>query len=51
MLDITAAQVKAKEYDLKHWPEGKSPNEIAIRITEKFLKTPHTRIFREHTRN
>jgi rhamnogalacturonyl hydrolase YesR len=43
MLDITAAQVKAKEYDLKHWPEGKSPNEIAIRITEKFLKTPHTR--------
>lgn len=29
-------------YDLKHWPKGKSPEEIGKRIAVKFLDTPHT---------
>ncbi|MBP7463024.1 MAG: glycoside hydrolase family 88 protein [Bacteroidales bacterium] len=30
------------DYDLKHWPEGKSPEEIGKRIAVKFINTPHT---------
>ena len=33
---------KDKNYDLKHWPQGKSPEEIGARIAEKFLNTPHS---------
>ena len=29
-------------YDLKHWPKGKSPEDIGKRIAVKFLETPHT---------
>ncbi len=31
------------DYDLKHWPEGKSPEETGKRIAFKFLATPHSR--------
>ena len=37
---IVNAQPSA--YDLKHWPKGKSPEEIGTRIAVKFLNTPHT---------
>lgn len=30
------------DYDLKHWPKGKSPEEIGKRIAVKFLKSPHS---------
>jgi rhamnogalacturonyl hydrolase YesR len=39
---------KPKEYDLKHWPKGKSPDEIGIRIAEKFLKTAHSKYGNTH---
>jgi rhamnogalacturonyl hydrolase YesR len=37
-----------KDYDLKHWPKGKSPLEIGTRIAEKFLNTPHSRYGNTH---
>lgn len=43
IINIVFAQVKTKEYDLKHWPKGKGPEEIGTRITEKFLQSPHKR--------
>ena len=43
ILVFTDAQEKIKEYDLKHWPEGKGPEDIGIRITQKFLNSPHKR--------
>lgn len=30
------------EYDLSHWPKGKSPIEIGNRVAEKFLQSPHS---------
>lgn len=39
---------KPKEYDLKHWPKGKSPDEIGTRIAEKFLKTAHSKYGNTH---
>ena len=43
MMGAATAQVKIKEYDLKQWPEGKSPQMIGKRIAIKFLNTPHSR--------
>ena len=40
---FASLSAKTKEYDLKHWPEGKSPLEIGSRIAGKFLKTAHSR--------
>lgn len=31
---------EVRDSDLKHWPKGKSPQEIGIRIAEKFLEPP-----------
>lgn len=39
----TVINAKTKDYDLKQWPEGKSPVEIGTRIANKFLKTAHSR--------
>lgn len=36
------ANVKTNESDLKNWPEGKSPQEIGVRVAENFLKSPHS---------
>ena len=36
----TNAQVN--NYDLKHFPKGKTPKEIGLKTAEKFLKTPHS---------
>ena len=30
--------------DLEHWPVGSSPQEIGLRIANKFLKTPHSQL-------
>jgi len=40
---VSGVDAKQKGYDLKHWPNGKSPVEIGTRIAEKFLKTAHSR--------
>ncbi|MDP2061358.1 MAG: hypothetical protein Q8J97_16555, partial [Flavobacteriaceae bacterium] len=31
------------DYNLKRFPKGKTPQEIGIRIAEKFLRTPHSK--------
>lgn len=43
LFTLASLNAKTKEYDLKHWPEGKSPLEIGSRIAGKFLKTAHSR--------
>ena len=45
---VLSIQAKPKSYDLKHWPDKKSPVEIGTRIAEKFLKTPHSRYGNTH---
>ena len=42
------ANAQSKDYDLKHWPQGKSPQEVGLRIAEKFLNTPHSRYGNTH---
>lgn len=32
----------AQDYKFKKWPNGKSPEEVGMRIAEKFLNTPHS---------
>lgn len=36
----SVASKSIKEYDLRNFPQGKSPREIGSRITEKFLEPP-----------
>jgi len=43
LLMTAGTQAKPKDYDLKHFPKGKTPLEIGTRIAEKYLKTPHSR--------
>jgi len=45
---VFGLNAKTKEYDLEHWPEGKSPVEIGTRIADKFLKTAHSRYGNTH---
>jgi unsaturated rhamnogalacturonyl hydrolase len=39
-----------KEYDLKNWPDRKSPEEIGTRVAERFLKPPHSHYREEATK-
>jgi len=48
LLMAIGLNAKPKDYDLKHWPAGKSPLEIGTRIAEKFLKTSHSRYGNTH---
>ena len=41
ILSIIGCGRKAS-HDLTSWPEGSSPEEIGLRLAEKFLSTPHT---------
>jgi rhamnogalacturonyl hydrolase YesR len=34
--------IQEKPYDLTNWPEGKSPEEIGVRIVNKYLSLPHS---------
>ncbi len=43
LLLFFSAHSKVKEYDLKNFPKGKTPQEIGTRIAEKFLRTPNSR--------
>ena len=38
----TIAVGQNRDYDLKNWPTGKSPQEIGLRIAGKFLNTPNS---------
>ena len=31
-----------KNWDIKHFPEGCRPDEIGVRLTERYLRTPHS---------
>lgn len=43
MILIVANSVgQNKDYDLENWPVGKSPQEIGLRIAEKYLNSPHS---------
>jgi len=46
--NIPFSDVRSKAGDLKHWPEGKSPEAIGKRVVEKFLNTPHPRYGNTH---
>jgi rhamnogalacturonyl hydrolase YesR len=48
LLAVVGLNAKTKDYDLKHWPEGKSPLEIGTRIANKFLNTAHSRYGNTH---
>lgn len=43
LLLTAGTQAKPKDYDLKRFPNGKTPLEVGTRIAEKFLNTPHSR--------
>lgn len=45
---VISVDAKTKEYDIKSFPKGKSPQEIGTRIAEKFLKTAHSRYGNTH---
>ncbi|WP_033565293.1 glycoside hydrolase family 88/105 protein [Sphingobacterium sp. SYP-B4668] len=32
----------SQSYDLKHFPKGSQPKEIGIKLTERYLETPHS---------
>jgi len=45
---VFSLSAKTNDFDLKHWPKGKSPLEIGTRIANKFLATPHSRYGNTH---
>lgn len=45
---VLSLSAKTKDFDLNHWPNGKSPLEIGTRIAYKFLATPHSRYGSTH---
>src|SRR5512133_2807160 len=42
MLNLTLTNGQTKNYSLKKWPAGSSPQEIGTRIAEKYLDSPPT---------
>ena len=43
LLFAAAPNVQAqKSYDLKKFPKGCRPEEIGVRLTERYLQTPHS---------
>lgn len=43
LLLAAAPSAKAqKSWDLKHFPKGSQPEEIGVRLTERYLRTPHS---------
>jgi unsaturated rhamnogalacturonyl hydrolase len=43
LVGISAAGAQGQAFNLKKWPDGKSPIEIGERISRKFLNSPHSR--------
>jgi unsaturated rhamnogalacturonyl hydrolase len=39
---VLACQTKAVDEHYTNWPKGKSPQEIGLRVSNKFLATPHS---------
>ena len=42
LLFFTASSVYSQSYDLKKFPKGSQPEEIGIKLTERYLQTPHS---------
>lgn len=42
LLFLTITNVYSQSHDLKHFPEGCQPKEIGIKLTERYLQTPHS---------
>ena len=40
LIPITSCN-RGESYDLTSWPDGSSPEEVGLRLAEKFLSTPH----------
>jgi unsaturated rhamnogalacturonyl hydrolase len=40
LISITSCN-RVENYDLTSWPDGSSPEEVGLRLAEKFLSTPH----------
>jgi unsaturated rhamnogalacturonyl hydrolase len=41
LVSCSGSPEKSKKYDLSSWPGGSSPEEVGIRLAERFLSTPH----------
>lgn len=39
---LTSPKVYSQSYDLKNFPKGCQPEEIGIKLTERYLRTPHS---------
>ena len=50
LLSVAMTNAQPKSYDLKHWPNGKSPEEIGKRIAVKFLNTSNSQYGITHPR-
>lgn len=42
LLCLIVQGVYSQSYDLKNFPKGSQPREIGIKVTERYLKTPHS---------
>jgi rhamnogalacturonyl hydrolase YesR len=42
LLFLTVSSIHSQNYDLKHFPKGCQPEEIGIKLTERYLQTPHS---------
>lgn len=42
IMQLIAMGAYAQSYDLKHFPEGSQPKEIGVKLTERYLQTPHS---------
>jgi rhamnogalacturonyl hydrolase YesR len=42
ILLLTVSNSYSQSYDLKHFPTGCQPEEIGIKLTERYLQTPHS---------
>jgi rhamnogalacturonyl hydrolase YesR len=40
---VFSTQAKTRDYDLKNFPKGQTPQEIGTHIAEKFLRTAHSK--------
>jgi len=42
LLFLIVPNVNSQSYDLKKFPKGSQPREIGIKLTERYLQTPHS---------
>lgn len=42
MLFVVSGMLAQKSYDLKKFPPGSDPEEIGVKLVERYLETPHS---------